>query len=290
MASHAERPRYAQLLVSARKASGLSVADIAARLRIGESTYRNAENGRGTPGMFKELELVFPTESLAIGRAWHESRASEQDGHDRFSPEDVLIPMDLLQGLAKARLTRFYPSRKYYKLLRDGRASISEYVSSAQHTLDMVSINLATGMDLEGLLETFEEMLQRHPPVTVRLSLLDPDLDYLAMAIAPVVGSSPETLRGRVRDTIAALRDFHQHRLSTSRRKCLEVWCHNCVPNASAIIIDGDEPGGLVQLETKGYKTGMDKSFGFEVAAPSDFFTTLRDSYRRLIEEGRQVL
>jgi hypothetical protein len=45
-----------------------------------------------------------------------------------------------------------------------------------------------------------------------------------------------------------------------------------------------------VQLETKGYKMGMEKSFGFEVGAGSEFFVDLRDSYRHLIRDGRRIM
>jgi hypothetical protein len=154
----------------------------------------------------------------------------------------------------------------------------------------MVSINLATGNDMEMLIDTFEELILRRNPVKVRISLLDPDLEYLAQAIAPVINTTPDTLRSRVRDTVDSLEQLNSVRLPKSRKSYLEVWCHNCVPNGSAIILDGDSRSGLFQLETKGYRTGMQKSFGFEIAAGSDFFMTMRDSYRRLIADGRRVI
>lgn len=211
----------------------------------------------------------------------------EIENHDA---EQVEIPDELLVGVTDARLTRFYPSRDYYKRLRGGRESISEYVQLAHSCVEMVSISLPTGTDMEGVVDTFEELIQRREPVTVRISLLDPEMPALTDAIAPVVGASPETLRGRIRDTLTALEELRTSRLSRARRPCLEVWCHSCVPNASAILLDADSDHGLVQLETKGYKTGMKKSFGFEVAAGSEFFVTLRDSYRHLIADGRRIL
>jgi hypothetical protein len=71
-----------------------------------------------------------------------------------------------------------------------------------------------------------------------------------------------------------------------SRRSNLEVWCHNCLPNRSANIVDGDTDRGRFQLETKAYHTSTDKSCGFEVAAGSEFYETLRDSYRKLFADG----
>lgn len=202
----------------------------------------------------------------------------------------LLLPAVLQAGLVEARITRFHPSREYYQLFREGRGSISDYVSTAKSTVEMVSINLATGHDMEALLDKFEELINRRNPIRVRVSLLDPDLEHLALSIAPVINATPETLRRRVRDTVEALCILHRTRLSRARREYLEVWCHNCLPNGSAIMLDGDSDEGLFQLETKGYRTGMNKSFGFEVAAGGEFFVTLRDSYRRLIADGRRVL
>jgi len=90
-------------------------------------------------------------------------------------------------------------------------------------------------------------------------------------------------------DTLKVLEALKNDRLAAAPRGCIEVWCHNCVPNASAIIIDGDSDEGLFQVETKGHRTGMNKSFGFEVGAGSELFRDLRDSYRQLIDDGRRV-
>jgi hypothetical protein len=215
-----------------------------------------------------------------------------ENSHEPIARVDgLMVPEALVKGLVDAKVTRFYPSRRYYRLLRDGRGSISEYVSLSKRSVEMVSINLATGNEFEGLLDTFEELIDRpRAPVSICISLLDPEKDYLMKAIAPVIGASPETLAGRIADVLRGLQDFAESRLARSRRKYLQVSCHNVLPNASAIILDGDADDGLVQLETKGYKTGMDRSFGFEVAAQSEFFKTLRDSYRHLIADGRRVV
>ena len=116
----------------------------------------------------------------------------------------------------------------------------------------MVSINLATGHDIEMLADTFEALIaNRRPPVRVRVSLLDPDLEYLAQAIAPVISTSPDTLRRRVLDTIGVLENLNQNRLARARREYLEVWCHKCLPNGSAIIIDGDSDRVSFSLRQK---------------------------------------
>lgn len=209
-------------------------------------------------------------------------------GDDSEGP--IELPQPLLAGVVDAGLTRFYPSRGHYRLLRDGRESISDYISLATTCVEMVSLNLTTGNETENVVDTFEDLIQRRNPTKVIVSLLDPEIPALAEAIAPVVGSAAETMRGRVRDTLAALAEFRSARLGRTRRQYFEVWCHNCIPNASAIIIDGDSNKGYIQLETKGYKTGMKSSFGFEVGAGTEFFEMLRDSYRHLISDGRRIV
>jgi transcriptional regulator with XRE-family HTH domain len=287
------KPLYSQLLRAAREDLQLTSDEAADELKVGPSTYRNAESGRGGKLVMKNLDLAFSADvAEEIRAAWsdHES-ADPPEQVDRFSADDLLLPVELLQGLAEARVTRFHPSRHYYSLLREGRSTISDYVAQATVSLEMVSINLATGMELERVIDTFESMLLR-PKSTMRIvvSLLDPKQTYLMKSIAPVVRAQPKTLALRIQDTLQALDDFRRDRLPPRKAEQFEVYCHQVLPNSSAIIIDGDEEHGLLQLETKGYKMGMDKSYGFECQAPSEFFVNLRDSFRHLITDGRRVI
>jgi hypothetical protein len=287
-------PEHCRLLIAARKRAGLTGRQVADKMGVSESAYRNAENGRFGRVVFENVGKVFPPEVAGeihgAWAAWSQSSTPEQFAGLTHSRDGVLVPIELLQGLAEARVTRFHPSRKYYKLLREGRSTISGYVGQATTSLEMVSIALATGMELERVVDTFEELVRKRPPVSITVSLLDPELEYLMSAIAGVIGASGSTLAGRIRDTVSTLKDFRDQRLSRNVRDRFEVWAHASLPNASAIIIDGDLDTGLVQLETKGYKLGMEKSFGFEASAPSEFFRDLRDSYRHLIRDGRRIL
>jgi transcriptional regulator with XRE-family HTH domain len=277
-----------ELLKRFRADRGMTGTDLAVALDVSGSSVRKVETNHPVGGgnVIEGLERVYPKDDAAreIVARWHLERA-------RLSPgTDMLIPAELVQGLAEARLTRFFPSREYYGRFRSGRGNIAEYVSTAEHSLEMVSINLATGHDMEGIADTFEKMLWDHPQLTIKVSLLDPHpaASHLLKSIAPVINVSENALRERIVDTATTLDDLRKKRLAPARRANLQVWHHNCLPNASAIIIDGDYPEGVIQLETKGYKTGMGKSWGFEVAYGSDFFDTLRDSYRALIADGRQ--
>jgi hypothetical protein len=183
-----------------------------------------------------------------------ESLASEE-----VPPE--LSPM-LRRGLAEAGITKFMPSRKYYALFRDGRESISSYISLAQASLTMVSINLATGMTLEKVIDTFDILINRKRPVKVVISLLDPDLPYLMVSIVPVIDQTAEDLAQIIRGVIVRPGQFWNS-LPTERKNCLELWCHSALPNASAIMIDEHSANGLIQLETKAYRASLINSFAF---------------------------
>jgi hypothetical protein len=203
---------------------------------------------------------------------------------DPSAPDD--LPETLLQGLRAANVTRFMPSRKHYALYREGRESISSYVQLANHSLSMVSINLATGVDMEKIVDTFTAMIcKRETPVRVRVSLLNPDKRYLLEAIAPVLGRTPEALGIRIADAINDLTAFAQD-LPTWARPYFSLSCHNALPQASAIMIDENTTAGLIQLESKPYRSAFTSSFAWEAAYGSEYFQTLRSSYDQLIADG----
>lgn len=199
------------------------------------------------------------------------------------------LPSGLAAALTDAGVTRFHPSRHHYFIGREGRDSISAYVSLARRSLTMVSINLATGMDLEDVIKTFRLLVHRDPPVKIVISLLDPTKSYLMQSIAGVLGRSPDQLAQRINETIDGLTTFAEE-LDAEHRHCFDLWCHASIPNASAILIDADSDRALIQLETKAYKASFLESFGFEAKGGSEFFETLRASYERLIRDGRRVV
>jgi transcriptional regulator with XRE-family HTH domain len=70
--SQSEKPYYSELLVEARNASGLSQGEAADLLGVHRTTYCNAENGRGTPGVFANIHDVYPDRADAILDAWQQ--------------------------------------------------------------------------------------------------------------------------------------------------------------------------------------------------------------------------
>jgi predicted acylesterase/phospholipase RssA len=205
--------------------------------------------------------------------------------------EQVLpqISPALRRCLADAGVTRFMPARKYYAQYRDGRESIGSYISLAQSSLTMVSISLATGMDLEKVVNTFRALLNRAYPVKTIISLLDPELPYLMAFTAPIMDKTPEDLAKSITETITELGKLWAS-LPNERKTYLELWCHSTLPQASAIMIDEQAGTGLIQLETKAYKARRIDSFAFEIRAGTEFYSMLQSSYAELIKDGRQLL
>lgn len=200
-------------------------------------------------------------------------------------------PLDptLEAGIRTANITRFFPAREYYTEYRDGHESISAYVRKARRTLTMVGINLAVGHELEKIEEVFAELVERDPPVCIRVSLLDYEDDSLMTAIGSIVDKPADEIKQRISSTFASLCEFHEA-LDGELRDCVELYRHRTIPAASAILIDANSEDGLIQVETKPYRAAAVKSWALEVAAGSEFFETLREAYHALVGDGIEVL
>ncbi|RBO84299.1 patatin-like phospholipase [Nocardia puris] len=206
-----------------------------------------------------------------------------------WAKEIAGVPWSTLAGVAAANVTAFIPSRKFYGEFREGRESITSYISSAQEDLTLVSVNLMTGDTLESILETFQEMLSRADRgVRVTLSLLNPEAQYLMDTVAPNINFTGEQLKPQIQSLVDRVVQF-KAQLTPEMRGRFKLVCHNTLPSASAIMIDIHGENGKIQLETKAYKTPMIASFGFEVSAGSDFYKMLRRAYLELIADGDEV-
>lgn len=205
------------------------------------------------------------------------------------APARPPLPTSLETGIRAAGLSQFMPARRYYREFRGGRDSISSYVASATRTLTMVSINLATGGELEQIERVFGELVERPDPVRVRISLLDYEDPALMHAVSTMLDMPTERMRKRIHDTMATLKLFRRS-LEQQPRGCLELFVHRTIPSASAILIDANTDRGRIQLETKPYKAPATASWAFEVQAGSEFYETLRAAYHDLISDGDEVL
>ena len=71
----------------------------------------------------------------------------------------------------------------------------------------------------------------------------------------------------------------------------LEIRVHPALPFGSAIMLDHRGAGGKIQIETKPYKAGLQKSFAFEVVRmePDGLYDVLGSAYDALLADGRTV-
>lgn len=85
------------------------------------------------------------------------------------------------------------------------------------------------------------------------------------------------------------LKKFHDS-LEDRVKGNFQLFVHNTIPSASAILIDPAEPSGSIQLETKAYGTPAMEAYGFEVAGHTSFYKSLWRAYNKLIDHGERLV
>jgi predicted acylesterase/phospholipase RssA len=224
-------------------------------------------------------------------KSWYQLRRlfDREVIRDEFAETLKNVSPTAVAGVAAANLKTFIPARKYYAIYRGGRESITEYIAQAHDELFVVSVNLMTGHAIESILGTFLKMLSRpDAPVRITLSLLDPEETSLMHAVAGNLDMQGEELASSINRLIGKIGDFHTG-LSDQTRDRFRLHCHKTLPSASAIMIDPHDENGVIQLETKAYKTPTMQAFGFEVGYGSELFMSLRQAYTQLIADGRRI-
>lgn len=195
----------------------------------------------------------------------------------------------LIWQLYSINLIRFNRDRSDYK----GRKyeGIAKYIGSAKRRVTIVSINLVTGQDYEGLQSTIQTLVTSSPPVPVTVSLLNPDNEFAMTAISLTLNKDKADLAKAIRTTLHSLCRLRKEKLSNSHREHLTVKVHDTIPFASAIIIDSDETWGQIQFETKGYKLPIQKSFGFTLkhGGSHSLYKDMVTSYSNLIADGKDI-
>lgn len=197
----------------------------------------------------------------------------------------------LAEGIRIAGMTRFIPSRKYYSKYRVDASTITEYCLKATQTLDFVSINLKTGHSLENILDCFKDLIMREDgrSVKVRLSVLDPEKDYLMKAVCSNMNIPPDDLSSDIKRLKNRITEWHKT-VDWDCKDNFQFYFHKTIPSASAIIIDGKDPRGTIQLETNSYKSPAVASFGFEIKNGSDLYATLVKAYNKLLQDATRVV
>jgi hypothetical protein len=154
----------------------------------------------------------------------------------------------------------------------------------------MVSINLMTGIPIEGLCEALITKLKTNKSFTATISLIDPDKLYLTKTLAPVLNTTPGDLANSIRASLNQLINTRASLPLRARGRFL-IRVHNTIPMGSAILLDHYEPSGRIQIESKVYKAPPLQSFAFEVmqtGVADGFYETLAKGYDDLVKDGRE--
>lgn len=202
------------------------------------------------------------------------------------SAAPYLVSRDLVR---LAGLTGFYPSRKYYGSHRRDAETISTYIATATVSIEMVSVNLMTGLPYEDLVRVFRAKLLGPQQGTFKIlvSLLDPRERHLMESFAPIFGITAAQLSGMIQQSLQRLEAFSQG-LPEPHRAAFTIRVHRSIPFGSAIMLDRSISNGRIQIETKPYKVGTQRSFGFEVMRTEEdgLFEALAEGYDNLLQDG----
>src|ERR1035437_1183839 len=188
--------------------------------------------------------------------------------------------------ISVACLSAFYTSRDYYSKYRDA-SSVDQYVSTATCSVVLVSINLMTGIPIDGVCEALIKKLKTNPKFTAIVSLLNPELPHLIASLAPVLSTTPADLAHSIRQSLNRLNDA-KAQLRPKDRGRFSIRVRDTIPMGSAILIDHKESFGRIQIESKVYKAPPRMSFGCEVVRTGSegFYETLAKGYDDLVDDG----
>jgi uncharacterized protein len=214
---------------------------------------------------------------------------SKPDGSSVYFDRTGLINDEMI---VISGLSRFMPKRRFYQKFRQGAGDIESYLGSAQHSIEMISINLSTGNFFEDICRVITKKLEI-PGFQVRISLLDPDDSHLMDMISAVFArereeSKSERLSESIARSMAKLQEV-RGALTHNQRSRFILGFHHSLPFGSAIILDEGFASARIQIETKPYKAPMSDSFAFELVPSNDeaLYHTLLESYRALMADGR---
>lgn len=203
-----------------------------------------------------------------------------------FTLPEKWVSDELSQQINAVGLKAFFSSRDDYSKYRPATPSIDRYINTAKSSIDIISITLSTGMQIDDICTVIKNKLKKQRDFRVTVSLLNPFRDELYMALEPVFGTDYSSLQNMTKDALKKLYQLKKS-FSAEKQKKFAIKMHNTIPFGSAIILDGDLEKGRIQIETKPYKVGMRKSFAFEIINDGNsFFDTIKTSYYDLINDG----
>jgi len=185
-----------------------------------------------------------------------------------------------LGKIFRSRVTKFHFSRDDY-----GR-TLATFINSALQSIYIVSISLKNTDDEGCLTDLFKRKLCADHNFSVVVSLINPNNSALVKIVADTLDVSTDKLLKEVREMLSNLLDCYDS-LNPSEKSRFKILVHDCFPMGSVVMLDASPSGGMIQIETKLYKSPRVSSFGFQLTKQSQFFKHNFEAWQRIIQDSK---
>lgn len=169
----------------------------------------------------------------------------------------------------------------------DFRERLPTFLSKAKHSISIISVSLKVTDDEGGIADIIFKRINQIDNFKITISLLDPFSEALGVA-AKSLNEKPNELAADICLMLERLLDI-KNRLSNDDQSRLTITVHDFLPMGSAILLDVTPTSGLIQVETKLYKSARTDSFGYEVLGPSEFYTRNYRAWISVLDESKTV-
>ena len=183
--------------------------------------------------------------------------------------------------LKSERIISFHLKRNDY------RYRLPEFLSHAKHSIVIISISFKLTSEEGALLELLKNKIAANPDFRIKISLINP-FSAAAGALALSLSLPLDDLQIEICSMfkkLVACRDS----LKETDKPRMEILVHNCIPMGSAILLDAAPEKGVIQVETKLFKSPRTESFGYEVHGPSPFYGRNYRSWMQVIDDSNPV-
>jgi len=179
-------------------------------------------------------------------------------------------------------LSKFHFSRDDYE------STLSTFLDTANTSISIVSISLKVTQEEGRLTDLFKKKLAQNEHFIVTISLINPNNLELVKLAADTLDIRTEKLHSEVVDMLKDLLTCCQQLTSTERSR-FKILVHDCFPMGSVIMLDATPTSGLIQLETKLYRSPRNESFGFQLTRESPFFKRNYAAWNRIIRDSKPI-
>lgn len=174
-------------------------------------------------------------------------------------------------------LTKFHFSRNDYS------RTLVTFLARAAISILIVSVSLKITHEEGRLTEIFRKKLISNQAFTIIVSLINPNNQALLKIVADTLDIPCNKLRKEIVDMLKDLFACYEQ-LTRQEQSRFKILVHDCFPMGSVIMLDATETSGVIQVETKLYKTPRNESFGFQIIKDSPFFKRHYLAWQRVIQ------